>query len=82
MSESNITIKVKAFGGLNIYLPGGRDEVSLNVARGSLVRDVLRRAGIPEEEIWLVSIDNQIVNPDREVEDGDEVTVFAPVGGG
>lgn len=65
-----------------MYLPGGRDEVSLSVARGSLVRDVLRHAGIPEEEIWLVSIDNQIVNPDREVKDGDEVTVFAPVGGG
>lgn len=82
MADCDIVIMVRAFGGLGHFLPGGKDSARIVLPRGSKVSDVIKASGIPEGEVWLVSLGGELVGLDREVRDGDEITVFAPVGGG
>lgn len=77
-----VKVKVKAYGGLAHYLPEKKEEIEVEVGDGIALRDLVKNLGIPEEEIWLVSVDNEIRPKEAILKGGEEVLIFAPVAGG
>lgn len=77
-------IKVRAFGTTHHLMrgEGGRESGEFEAPAGSTVADVLRIAGIDLDDVWITSVGGQQVKLDRLLNDGDEVLVFSPVGGG
>lgn len=75
-------VKVRAFGDLVRYMPAGRETVLLEVPEKSTVMSVLGYLGIPESEVWMVTVNGERSQDDRALQDHDEVLVFAPVTGG
>jgi len=67
---------------LGSFLSGGSRRLALEVPAGTTVRDALSLAGVPEAEVWLVAVNGLRVEMDHPLAEGDEVMVFAPVGGG
>lgn len=77
-----ITIRARAHGNLRRFFPGGREEADFTVPDGSVVADLLRHIGLPDEEVWLVSVNGRLAEAEQALADGDVVHVFAPVAGG
>ncbi|MDQ7794962.1 MAG: MoaD/ThiS family protein [bacterium] len=75
------TIKFGACAILSAHL-GGRRGTSLTLEPAATVREAVARAGVPEDEVWLVAVNGLKASWERRLEEGDEVKVFAPVGGG
>ncbi|HHY38284.1 MAG TPA: hypothetical protein GX507_05090 [Clostridia bacterium] len=75
-------VKVKAYGGLAHYLPDRKEEIEVEIGDGMALGDLVKGLGIPEEEIWLVSVDNALKPKETILKGGEEVLIFAPVAGG
>ena len=75
-------VRIKAYGGLSRYLPGQKGIATFSVPEGATVRDLLRQAGIPEPEVWLVAAGDKEVKVEEPLWDGAELSVFAQVAGG
>ena len=43
---------------------------------------MLKKIGIPDSEVWIVSVNGQVVGQEHMLGPGDMVDVFAPVAGG
>lgn len=61
---------------------GGRESGEFDLSTGATVEDALKAAGIALEDVWITSVGGQQVKLDHPLNDGDEVLVFSPVGGG
>lgn len=81
MSRASVRVDFRACPGLARHL-GGAGRVTLVLAPGATVRAALTRAGVPEDEVWLVAVNGVKAAWDRALAEGDEVMAFAPVGGG
>lgn len=75
-------VEVKTFGGLEQFMPEKKNEVQIEVVEGTTVRVLRESLGIPVNEVWMVSVNKELVKEDRVLHDGDQVTIFAPVAGG
>ena len=75
-------IKIKAFGTTHHLMRGGRESGEFELPAGATVEDALREAGIDPQDVWIMSVGGQQVKLDRSLNDGDELLVFSPVGGG
>ncbi len=82
-------ITLKLFATLENYLPPGRsahNEAVVEVPEGASVADVLRRFGVPREEVHLVLVDGRFVQADAledvRLEEGQALAVWPPVAGG
>lgn len=78
-----MVIELRVYTGLEKYT-GTRygDLITLQLAEGTTVRDVIKQYGIPEEEVFS-SLVNGLHKPfDTILQDGDRVAFFPPVGGG
>jgi sulfur carrier protein ThiS len=75
-------VAVRTFGNLRRYLPDGGQGASVSLSETATIRDVLDALGIPENEAWRVSLNGTLVSVEAALSDSDEVSVFAPVGGG
>lgn len=80
-----IAIRVKLFNSLSPYA-GGSAPISLDVPAGTVVGDLVRHFGVPEDKVFLVLVNGKdvtrqlgTVNLEREVEDGDDVALSGPV---
>jgi len=74
-------VKIVAYGKIRLYLGENfRDEVL--VEEGSSVRDLYEILGKPREEIWMANVNGLLANEKTVLNDGDEVSIFEPVGGG
>lgn len=80
-----VAIRVKLFNSLSPYA-GSSAPISLEVPAGTVVGDLVRRFGVPEEKVFLVLVNGRdvtrqlgSVNLEREVEDGDDVALSGPV---
>lgn len=75
-------VAVKTFGNLRRFLPDQRQGEWVELASGATVLDLLGFLGIPENEAWRVSCNGALVSLNHSLSDGDQVSIFAPVGGG
>ncbi len=76
-------VTVKALGYLSRRLPGGGPlQLPLPEAGDLSVREAMRLAGLPDEEVFLAIVNGKRATPDRVLAPGDVVTFVPPVAGG
>lgn len=84
MSVNNMIVKVKLFATLRKYLPdlelGSSKEVPIQ--KGFTIAGLYETLGIPIEEIKLAYVNGIYCEPDVVLNDGDEIGIFPPIGGG
>ena len=75
---------VRLFAHLVQYRPSASSgrSFTLEIPEGSDISTLIRQLGIPEEEVKTVFVNHIISPPDTVLEEGDEVGIFSPIGGG
>jgi sulfur carrier protein ThiS len=76
----SITVQIKLFATLRPYLPPDAD--SYKVDPGTTVRSLLETLGVPLDKAKLVFINGKIGLLDDQLQGGERLGVFPPVGGG
>jgi thiamine biosynthesis protein ThiS len=77
-----VRLTVRLFGDLRRHLPDGQEALDLELPEGSTVLAMLKQAGIDPNEVWVVRVNKKIVSEEHPLQDGDDLEVFEPVGGG
>lgn len=78
--EKQAYINLKLFATLGKFTPDSADNYP--VERGTPVRDLVARLGIPEEKAKLIFIDGVKGELDSLLNGGERIGIFPPVGGG
>ena len=77
MDKIHTTIKLFA-----ILREGRFDITTGEFPIGTIVNGVIKRIGIPENEVILICVNNRHGRRDKKLVDGDTIALFPPVGGG
>jgi molybdopterin converting factor small subunit len=77
-----VKVIVKVFGPLKRFLPGKAETLSADVASGTTISALVQLYNIPDDEVWIVTVNGKKVDPGQVLNEGDEVGLFSPVGGG
>lgn len=77
-------VEVRVFSGLEKFVPeAGLGKVMVvSLPEGATVRELVRRLGIPEGQIFTAFVNGRHAVLDRVLASGDRVALFPPVGGG
>ncbi|OGO06114.1 MAG: hypothetical protein A2Y60_01755 [Chloroflexi bacterium RBG_13_54_9] len=75
-------ITVQFFGDLRKYLREGEEVIDLEVEADRTVSDLLLQLGVEEGEVWVVSLNGNIVDEASLLKEGGKIMVFPPFGGG
>jgi sulfur-carrier protein len=81
-------VTVKLYAGLSRHLAESQPGLSagapleVELPDGATVADLIAELGLPEDEIKVTFVNNRTCPRDRQLESGDEVGIFPPVGGG
>ncbi len=76
---NHMQVKVKLFASLK----DGRFETGcVKLPEGSTVQAVLEIAGIPQDDVSIIFVNNLHAGFDRRLMEGDTVCFFPPIGGG
>ncbi|HEY7068276.1 MAG TPA: MoaD/ThiS family protein [Chloroflexota bacterium] len=75
-------VRVLFFGEMRRHLPPGREAVELELADGALVGDVLGRVGVQAEDERIVGLNGALAQDTTPLHDGDELSLYHPMGGG
>lgn len=77
-------IKVKLFASFGKYHPGTLPGTpfDLELPDGATLRDLIRRLGLPEEEVKVCFVNGRVEEWGYTLSDGDEAGIFPPIGGG
>ncbi len=76
-------VTVKALGFLARYLPGQEPAtIEAPLGREFTVDEVMRLAGLPDEDVYVIIVNGKRGRPEQKVAAGDEVTFVPPVAGG
>ncbi len=75
-------VTLKLYGNLRRYAEAKRETSEVNVAEGTTVRALLELRGVPEGGWWMAAVNDQVVEAETTLHEGDLVEVFDPVGGG
>lgn len=73
-------ITVKCFATLNRFQPADADAHPL--PDGATAAELIRRLGVPPEEVAILFVNGAHAEPERVLADGDRVGLFPAVGGG
>jgi len=73
-------IQIKLSATLKRYTPPAADDYPIQ--EGFTVRELLDRLGIPLVEVNLAFVSGKKANLDAPLADGDQVSLFPPLGGG
>jgi sulfur carrier protein ThiS len=79
--NGNGKILVRSYGSHRRLFPDG-DTIEVDYIEGETVRALLDRLKVPDEEVWLVTIGEEIVEEDFVLSPGDTVNIMSPVLGG
>lgn len=86
--QSGARITLKLMATLTDYLPQPRQghQITLDIAPGTTVQDVIERFRLPWKQVHLVLVDGVYLYPDqrdtRELRDGETLAIWPPVAGG
>ncbi|HEX2924043.1 MAG TPA: MoaD/ThiS family protein [Chloroflexota bacterium] len=75
-------LTVHLFGDLRRYLPKGQELIRLEIADATTVSNLLSHLRIDPSEVWVVRANKQVVSEESTLNDGDDIEVFEPIGGG
>lgn len=75
-------VTVKLYGNLRKHLPEKRENAQMEIAEGTTIAGLLARLSIPDSEVWMSAINDNVVDAATLLHDGDLLEVFEPVGGG
>ena len=77
-------IHVKAYGDLRRYLPADQRDggAILELQDASTIIHMLDALHLPYHSTWLVGVNDQVVDLDHALHDGDEIELMLPIGGG
>ncbi len=77
---------VKVFANLRDYIhpkPAIGEKIELDVKPGTTVRELIKRLGIPEDQVAIVFVDGVGKSLDYALKkEGTNISLFSPVGGG
>ncbi len=75
-------ITIKLYGNLKKYSPQKKEMAQIQVETGTTVRALFARLGVPDSNVWMCAVNDQVVADSTALRDGDVLEVFEPVGGG
>lgn len=79
-------VRVRINGDLRRYLSGPLRErggwVDVFIDRGTTLKALAEKFGVPWTEVGVASVNRTLADPERLLADGDEVDLYAPIGGG
>ena len=74
-----MNIKVRLFATLR---NGRGKELNMQLGQGAVVRRIIEALNISEDEVAILLVNGRDATLDKELEEGDTVSIFPPVGGG
>jgi molybdopterin converting factor small subunit len=79
-----ISVQAKLFATLRRYRPevGLGEPFAVELPAGATLADLVREIGLPEDEVKLIFVNGLHRDLDQVLNEGDEVGIFPPVGGG
>ncbi len=75
-------VRVLFFGEMRRHLPPGREDVELELADGARVTEALARVGVRSEDERIVGLNGVLAQDATVLHDGDELSLYHPMGGG
>ena len=75
-------IILRLYGNLKQYAPQRKEDTRMEIESGLPVRALLTRLGVPDSNVWMCAINDQVVADSTALREGDVLEVFEPVGGG
>ncbi len=77
-------VHVTAYGDLRRYLPADERDTGADVelADDATILQLLDVLHLPYHSTWLVGVNDEIVDLDHALHDGDEIELMLPIGGG
>ncbi len=73
-------VLVRLYGGLRGYISSNPQELDLH--DGATVADVIAQLNLRPGEVWLATLNDQLVETNHLLRPDDELSLIAPVGGG
>jgi sulfur carrier protein ThiS len=77
-----VRVKVRFSGMLPSLLNVSAQEMSVEVAPDSTLRDVMRLLNVPEGTTLAYAVNGRVRPPESRPEDGDEIAVIPSIAGG
>jgi molybdopterin converting factor small subunit len=79
-----LTVSVKLFATLRRHYPdlGIGEAMPVEIEDGATVQDLLQQLALPEDQVKIIFVNGIVRETDDELEDGDDLGIFPPVGGG
>jgi molybdopterin converting factor small subunit len=77
-----VQVRVLFFGEMRRHLPRGQEQIALALPDGATVADVLAAVGVKPEDERIVGCNGSLARDDTPLHDGDEVSLYHPMGGG
>ncbi len=77
-----MSITLRLDGNLRKYAPDRQDRTVVDLASGTTIRSLLESLGVPENGWWMAAVNDQVVEPEIALHEGDVLEIFDPVGGG
>lgn len=74
-------VEVRVYGSPKRLLPQG-DAAVVAFVEGETVNALLKRLNIPDEDVWMVTVNEVAVGEDFVLSPGDRVGIMSPVSGG
>ncbi len=68
--------------GMLTRLLEGRDSLTVEMAPGSAVQDLLAQLAVDPRELWFHVVNGEMATPDTALNEGDVVDLVPPIGGG
>jgi molybdopterin converting factor small subunit len=77
-------VSVKLFATLRRHYPdlGIGEAMPVEIEDGATVQDLLQQLALPEDQVKIIFVNGIVRETDDELEDGDDLGIFPPVGGG
>ncbi len=77
-------VKVKLFATLVCYVPGVKSGVPFEVElpEGTTLADLMNRLNLPQKEVKVAFVNGRTKPLDFQLQRGNEVGIFPPIGGG
>ena len=77
-------VHVTAYGDLRRYLPATEREsgAALDLPEGATLIQLLAALHLPHQRTWLICVNDDVVDLNHALADGDRVELLLPIGGG
>jgi molybdopterin synthase sulfur carrier subunit len=79
-----VIVDVRLYGPLREVIPGVAlgERMEVELPNGATVGQLVEKLGLPADQVKVVFVNHTVREEGHELEDGDRVAVFPPVGGG